>query len=204
MMQKEIGNLTKGLFFILSAPSGAGKTTLIRMLTQKYKNIIESVSYTTREPREKEIEGKDYFFITQKKFEEKIKNGDFLEYEKVFGHYYGTSKEIVEKNLKEKKHVVLVIDTKGALSLKNKVDAIYIFLSPPSIEELKKRIIKRGSISETNIEKRLEIAKEEMEVIDKYDYNVVNIDLDTSYEVLKAIFIAEEHKIKNFKYWRKS
>src|SRR3990167_2912057 len=142
-MQKLIGNLKKGLFFILSAPSGGGKTTLIRMLTKEYEKILESVSFTTRETREDEREGIDYFFISKEDFEEKIRSGFFLEYAKVYDNYYGTSKEYVKKHLNEGKHVVLVIDTQGALSLKNKVEASYIFISPPSLEELKMRIIKR-------------------------------------------------------------
>ncbi|OGN66747.1 MAG: guanylate kinase [Chlamydiae bacterium RIFCSPLOWO2_01_FULL_28_7] len=196
-MQKLIGNLKKGLFFILSAPSGGGKTTLIRMLTKEYEKILESVSFTTRETREDEREGIDYFFISKEDFEEKIRSGFFLEYAKVYDNYYGTSKEYVKKHLNEGKHVVLVIDTQGALSLKNKVEASYIFISPPSLEELKMRIIKRDGKDVKDLDKRLKWAEKELKQIPYYDYNITNFDINTSYEVLKSIFISEEHKVKN-------
>ncbi len=127
--------------------------------------------------------------------------GDFLEYAKVFDHYYGTCRRFVEKNLNEKKHVVLVIDTQGAMKLKNKIECTYIFISPPNIETLKKRMEKRADIAEREIEKRLLWANEEMKKIPNYDYNITNIDLKISYEELRAIFIAEEHKVKNLKNW---
>ncbi len=204
MKQKLLGNLKKGLFFILSAPAGTGKTTLIRMLTQEFDCVIESVSYTTRKPRKDEVEGIDYFFISEKEFQNKIKNNEFLEYAKVYDYYYGTSKQFVEKKLNEKKHVVLVIDTQGGISLKNKVDATYIFLSPPSIEELKNRMSIRNDLSKEEIQTRLDWAKEEMKKIEFYDYNITNIDLKISYEILRSIFICEEHKVKYLKNWRKN
>ena len=201
MNQKLLGNLKKGLFFIISAPSAAGKTTLTRMLTREFKSVIESISFTTREPRKDEKEGVDYFFVTKEEFEKKIKQGDFLEYAKVFDHYYGTSKSFVEKNLNERKHVVLVIDTQGAMKLKNKIECIYIFISPPSIDTLSDRMKKRADIDDEEIEKRISWANEEMKQIQSYDYNITNIDLDISYDELRAIFIAEEHKVKNLKNW---
>lgn len=201
MEQKLLGNLNKGLFFIISAPAGTGKTTLTRMLTKEFKSVIESVSFTSRAIRKGEKEGVDYFFISKEEFEEKIKREEFLEYAKVFDHYYGTSKAFVEKKLNEKKHVVLVIDTQGALKLKNKIVTTYIFISPPNTETLKNRMNIRADINEKEIEKRLSWAKEEMKQIPHYDYNIINIDLDKSFEVLKSIFIAEEHKIKNLKNW---
>jgi len=201
MPQKLLGNLKKGLFFIISAPAGTGKTTLTRMLTKEFKSVIESVSFTSRKPRKDEKEGFDYFFISKEEFEKKIKEGDFLEYAKVFDHYYGTSKSFVEKNLNEKKHVVLVIDTQGALKLKNKIDCTYIFISPPNIDVLRERMKKRADIDDEEIEKRISWANEEMKQIDSYDYNITNIDLDKSYEELRSIFIAEEHKVKNLKNW---
>ncbi|NGX34845.1 MAG: Guanylate kinase [Candidatus Anoxychlamydiales bacterium] len=201
MTQKLLGNLKKGLFFIISAPAGAGKTTLTRMLTKEFESVIESVSFTSRKPRKDEKEGFDYFFVTKEEFEKKIKQGDFLEYAKVYDHYYGTSKSFVEKNLNEKKHVVLVIDTQGALKLKNKIDCTYIFISPPSIDTLRERMKKRADIDDVEIEKRISWANEEMKQILSYDYNITNIDLDQSYEELRSIFIAEERKVKNLKNW---
>jgi len=201
MKQKILGNLKKGLFFIISAPAGTGKTTLTRMLTKEFPSVIESVSFTSREPRRDEKEGVDYFFVTKEEFEKKIKEDDFLEYAKVFDHYYGTSKTFVEKKLNEKKHVILVIDTQGAMKLKNKIECTYIFISPPTIDTLKERMKKRADIDDKEIEKRLSWANEEMKQIKNYDYNITNIDLDKSYEELRSIIIAEEHKVKNLKYW---
>jgi guanylate kinase len=202
MRQKLLGNLNRGLFFVLSSPAGAGKTTLTRMLTKEFDCVVESISFTTKKPRKSEIEGKDYFFITEKEFEDKIRRNDFLEYAKVFNHYYGTSKEFVEEKLNERKHVVLVIDTQGAMKLKEKIEATFIFLSPPSIEELKNRMQKRNDLSQKDVEIRLSWAQEEMKKIKHYDYNITNIDLNKSYEILKSIFIAQEHKVKYLKNWR--
>ena len=196
-MQKLLGNLKTGLFFIVSAPAGAGKTTLVRKLTSEFDCVIESISYTSKEPRKGEVEGKDYFFITKDEFEKKIKNDELLEYANVFDNYYGTSKEFVKKYLNKNKHVVLVIDTQGAMNLKNKIDAIYIFISPTSMDELKTRMLKRNQDSEADIEKRLQWAEKELKLIGNYDYNVTNDDIEKSYQVLKSIFIAEEHKVKN-------
>jgi guanylate kinase len=204
MTQKLLGNLKKGLFFILSAPAGTGKTTLIRMLTKEFDSIIESISYTTRKPRKNEIDGVDYFFISENEFLNKIKNNEFLEYAKIYNYYYGTSKEFVDKKLNESKHVVLVIDTQGAFNLKNKIDAISIFINPPSIEELKKRMIIRNDVSDEEIKIRLNWAKEEMKKNEFYDYNITNIDIKTSYEILRSIFISEEYKVKYLKNWRKN
>ncbi len=202
MKQKLLGNLKRGLFFVISAPAGTGKTTLVRMLTNEFKSqVIESISFTSRKIRKGEKQGVDYFFITKREFEKKIKQGDFLEYAKVFDHYYGTSKAFVEKKLNEEKHVVLVIDTQGARKLKNKIECTYIFISPPNIDILRQRMKKRADIDDEEIEKRLSWANEEMKQIPKYDYNITNIDLDKSYEELRSIFIAEEHKVKNLKYW---
>ncbi|MBN2479685.1 MAG: guanylate kinase [Parachlamydiales bacterium] len=196
-MQKPLGNLKKGLFFIVSAPSGCGKTTLVRKLTKEFDCVIESVSYTTRKPRINEVNGKDYFFISEEEFEKKIQKEDFLEYAKVFDNFYGTDKKLVEKLLLDKKHVVLVIDVQGAMKLKSKIDAVYIFISPPSIQELRNRMNVRCMDDSIEIEKRLKIAKKELKQIPNYDYNIVNQDLEVSYDILKSILIAEEHKVTN-------
>ena len=196
MKQKMLGNLKKGIFFILSAPAGTGKTTLTRMLTKNHSNIVECISYTTRPPRKGETEGKDYFFISEDEFKKKLKNGEFLEHAKVFDYYYGTSKKFIEDRLAHNIHVFLVIDTQGAQMLKNKIDGVYIFLTPPSIEELRLRMLNRNDLENGEIEKRLKWAQEEMKKIINYDYNITNIDLNITYEVLKAIIVAEEHKVK--------
>lgn len=186
--------MKKGLLFIVSAPAGTGKTTLVRMLLKEFPSVIESVSFTTRAPRAKEVSGKDYVFISQDEFEQKIEEGEFLEYAKVFGKYYGTSKKFVEEKQSQGKHVVLVIDTQGALQLKDKLDAIFVFISPPSLKELKARLIKRKADTEASMETRLSWAEKEMALASKYDYHVVNDDLKVAYDVLRSILIAEEHK----------
>jgi guanylate kinase len=197
-MQKLIGNLKKGRLFVISAPSGSGKTTLTRMLTKEFSNIVESISYTTKTKRENEKEAVDYFYINKHEFEEKIKENEFLEYALVFDNYYGTSKKIINKDLENNRHVVLVIDTQGAKNLlKQKVDATFIFIAPPSLEELKKRILNRNEDKIEDIDKRLSWAKKELKEIKNYDYLIINEDLNIAYEILKSIFIAEDNKIKN-------
>ncbi|NGX56975.1 MAG: Guanylate kinase [Candidatus Anoxychlamydiales bacterium] len=196
-MQKLIGNLNKGRLFVVSAPSGSGKTTLVRMLTKEFPNVIESVSFTTREIRNNEKKDLDYFYISKEEFEKKIKEKEFLEYASVFDNYYGTSKKVIEKDLINKKHVVLVIDTQGAKKLINKIDATFIFIAPLSIDELKNRLKLRQQNNDSEIEKRLSWAKEELKEIKHYDYLIINDDLKIAYEILKSIFIAEDNKIKN-------
>lgn len=186
--------MKKGLLFIISAPAGTGKTTLVRMLREELPRIVESVSFTTRDPRPNEVPGKDYHFITPKEFEQRIKEGDFLEHANVFGHSYGTSRKFVEAEQKKGKHIILVIDTQGAMQLKGKVDAIFIFISPPNLEELRARLYRRKSESESAIEHRLSWADKEIAQAIHYDYHIVNEDLKTACDTLRSIVIAEEHK----------
>lgn len=196
MIQKLLGNLPRGFVFVLSAPAGTGKTTLVRMLSQEFPCIYESVSCTTRPPREGEVEGKDYYFLSREEFEEKIRHGDFLEYAEVFGYYYGTSQSFVLKQQEMGMHVFLVIDTQGALQLKKKqFPAVYVFLSPPSLEELKERLIRRKTESIEDIHKRLSWAEAEMNMLNNYNYHIVNDDLNQAYSVLRSIVIAEEHRV---------
>lgn len=196
MAQKLLGNLTQGLVFVLSAPAGTGKTTLVRMLCNEFDSIVESISCTTRPMRYGEVEGKDYHFINKEIFEEKLKSRDFLEYAEVFGYYYGTSREYVTKQQQMGKHVILVIDTQGAMKLKEKgFSAIFIFVSPPSLEELRGRLIKRKTESMKNIEERLKWAEYEMQMKQHYDYEIVNDNLHNAYTILRSIVIAEDHKL---------
>lgn len=196
MSKKLLGNLPRGLLFIVSAPAGTGKTTLVQMLTDEFPCVVRSITTTTRKPRPGEKEGVDYFFLTEEEFQEKLKTGDFLEHVTIYGHHYGTSKSRIEKALSEGKHVVLVIDTQGALQLKGRVDAIYIFISPPSIEELNKRLLQRRTETPEAIEKRVAWARHELEMISHYDYHIVNDDLSVAYAALKSILIAEEDRIR--------
>ncbi|HEX2579313.1 MAG TPA: guanylate kinase [Rhabdochlamydiaceae bacterium] len=199
-MSKILGNCPQGLIFVVSAPAGTGKTTLVDKLMHEFPSIVRSVSCTTRAPRSGEKEGKDYFFLDKKSFEDKIQKGQFLEYAKVFGEYYGTSGEFIKKTQAEGKHVVLVIDTQGALTLQKqfqgKAAPIFIFITPPSLAELKERLNKRQTENPQSMEERLAWAKHELEMVHHYDYHIVNDDLATAYAVLKSIFIAEEHRIR--------
>lgn len=196
-MEKLLGNLSKGLIFVISAPAGTGKTTLLRMLRDEFNCVVGSISCTTRMPRAGEIHGKDYYFISTEEFEEKIKNDEFLEYAKVFDDYYGTLKATVMQEQEKGRHVVLVIDTQGAMQVKKKkVPSCFIFISPPTLQELRERLFKRNTEHPERIEQRLSWAKHEMEMMIHYDYHFVNDNLAKAYEILRSIFIAEEHKTK--------
>ncbi len=186
--------MKKGLVFVISAPAGTGKTTLVKMLKDEFHNVVESVSFTTRPPRENEIPGRDYHFITKAEFEKKIKEGEFLEYAEVFHNYYGTSKKVVASQQEKGKHVVLVIDTQGAMQLMDRLEAVFIFISPPSLEELRSRLCKRKSENQSAIETRLSWAEKEMTLASRYHYHIVNDNLKIAYDVLRSILIAEEHK----------
>lgn len=189
-----LGNVERGDTFIVSAPAGTGKTTLIEMLKEEFPCVTQSISCTTRAPRKGEIDGVHYQFIDRKDFERRIDNGEFLEYVKLYGEYYGTSKQSLENELNKGKHVVLVIDTQGAAWVKKRIEHTSIFIMPPSLEELRRRITERKTESKCSIEERLEWAKREVEASVDYDYLIVNDDLKVAYQVLRSIFIAEEHK----------
>ena len=189
-----LGDRKPGLAFVISGPSAAGKTTLVSMLSKEFDCVEKSISFTTRAPRPNEREGIDYHFISSQEFEQKIESGDLLEYAKVFDHYYGTSKSLVEAQKKRGKHVLLVIDTQGAIQLMDFYAAAFIFISPPSIEELPKRMLSRKSETHDAIAHRLSWAEKEMALSSRYDYCIVNEDLQTAYQVLRSILIAEEHK----------
>ena len=187
---------TKGNIIVISGPSGVGKDTIVKNLLKEMDNIILSVSYTTREKREKEEDGKDYFFITKEEFEEKIKNNEFLEYATYINNYYGTSKRQVKKLLNEGIDVILVIEVKGTKIIKELIpDAILIFIMPPSLEELKNRLKKRTGDSKEQISDRLETAYQEIKQYKKYNYVVTNDDINNAVEKVKSIIIAEKCRI---------
>lgn len=195
MSNSLLGNHPKGLAFILSAPAGTGKTTLAHKLVKEFPCVKTSISYTTRQPRVGEVDGRDYFFISKEEFEKKIEQHEFLEYAKVFDHYYGTSKKALVNELEKGYHTVLVIDTQGAKKIiQDDFAAISIFVSPPSIDELKRRLVSRGTDSPESIKTRLSWAEQELEMASLYDYNIVNNDLNIAYEILRCIVIAEEHR----------
>lgn len=192
---KLLGNNKQGKLFVVSAPAGTGKTTLVNELVQEFPCIKTSISYTTRNKRPNEISGVDYHFISRDEFQKKIDDGDFLEYIELYGEYYGTSKTQVEELQINGYHVVLVIDVQGGLKLKKQIEVTLIFVMPPSLEELGSRLNKRKTEKTEEIEKRLKWAGHEIEEAKNYDYQIVNDNLKTAYQVLKSIFIAEEHRI---------
>ena len=193
-MTSLLGEIKEGLIFIVSAPAGTGKTTLIQRLGQEFPSIIASISFTTRQPREGEVPGVHYHFIAESEFEAKIAAGEFLEYVRLYGTYYGTSKQWIKEQQQQGKHVVLVIDTQGALQLKGHIPAISIFIRPPSFAVLRQRLVQRQTESLEVIEKRLAWAQQELNVAQHYDYQLVNDDLEIAYQVLRSIFIAECHR----------
>ncbi len=194
---KLVGSAAKGKLFVLSAPAGTGKTTLVRMLTSEFPEVVQSVSYTSRQKRPHEQSGVDYHFVSKEEFEKKIKHGDFFEHAVVYEDYYGTDRLWVEERLEEGKHVFLVIDTQGAKQLMGTVSAVFIFVFPPSFDVLKERLEERKTESRKVIEERLSWSKNELEAGSLYQYNIVNDDLRIAYQVLRSIVIAEDHSKEN-------
>ncbi len=189
----------KGELFIISAPSGSGKSTLIHMLLKEVENLEFSVSYTTREPRKGEVNGKDYFFVSEEEFKKMIENDEFIEYAKVFGKfYYGTAKKQVYSKIEKGKDVIMDIDVQGAYQIMQKkpIDFTSIFIIPPSLEELRNRLVSRGRDSMEEIEKRLNTAKNEIKYLKYFDYVVVNDILEDALSDLKAIIFSERRKVK--------
>ena len=178
----------KGKIFVVSSPSGGGKTTIVRRILSEFPEIIFSVSATTRPKRPDEIDGVHYFFLTEDQFFEKIKNDEFIEWERFYDYYYGTLKTFVIDNIQNGKSVLLEIDVKGALSVKKIFpDAILIFIDVPSFEELVNRLKKRKTESETDLQKRIDRAKMELSYKDKFDYIFVNKDLEEVTSQIKSL-----------------
>ncbi len=184
--------------FIISAPSGSGKSTLVNNLLQREPNLVFSVSYTTRDPRGQERDGSQYRFVSRENFEAMIARDEFLEYAEVFGNYYGTHREVVERGQTEGRDVILDIDVQGARQLRRKIpDAISIFILAPSREELAKRLRARSEDSEETIARRLAGAAKEIEDFAQYDYVLVNEDVATASDLLHAIVKAERLRRKS-------
>lgn len=179
--------------FIISGPGGSGKTTLATMITEAMPNVVRSISTTTRAPRPGEEDGVDYRFVTDKVFQEKMEVGAFIECARVFDSWYGSEKNHIFNALNQGKHVILVIDVGGALEVKKQLETVSIFISPPSLEVLEERL-KRRKAEEKELKNRLEAAHAEMQMIDHYDYHLINSDLEKAFERLKEIFIQEGEK----------
>ena len=189
----------RGLLLVISGPSGAGKGTICKALLDKNEFWL-SVSATTRQPREGEIDGENYFFITKDDFKERIEKDDFLEYAEVYGNYYGTPKSSVLRMLDSGKDVILEIDIQGALKVKEAFkEGIFIFILPPSMEELKQRIIKRGSETPESLMTRFKAAYKEINYVSKYSYAVFNHTVDEAVKKIEGIVIAERCRVDRMK-----
>lgn len=181
----------KGILIVVSGFSGAGKGTLMKQLVHVYDNYALSISMTTRSPRPGEVEGREYFFVSREKFEETIAQNGLVEYASYCDNYYGTPKEYVEKQLDKGKDVILEIEIQGALKVKERFPtALLLFVMPPSAGELKKRLVGRGTESVDVIDKRLKRAAEEAEGIEKYDYIVINDQLNECVSRMHALIQA--------------
>lgn len=187
----------KGLLIVLSGPSGAGKGTVLKNALEKNDNLVCSVSATTRKPRESEVNGVNYFFIGKDEFMRMVKNGEFLEYQEVYGNYYGTPKAYVDKLREEGRDVVLEIDVKGALAVRERVsESVMVFLTPKDRFTLRNRLIGRNTESGEVLETRLNAAEEEIRQSKYYDYIVINELVEKCADDILNIIQAEKCKVE--------
>lgn len=186
----------KGRLIVFSAPSGCGKGTMLAEIL-KDEHFYCSVSATTRSPRDGEIDGVNYYFLKKEDFKKKIENNEFLEYACYCDNYYGTLVSEVENKLNEGINVILEIEVQGAMKIRQiRPDALFIFISPPSVEELRRRLRKRGTESEDIIEKRVAQAEKELSFVSEYDYDIVNAALEDAISDFFAVIRAEQLKVK--------
>lgn len=186
----------QGLLIVLSGPSGSGKNTVCDMAKEVMPNIWESVSMTSRKPRKGEVDGKDYYFVSEEEFEKNIEDGKMLEHAKFAGNYYGTPRESVQKQLDAGRDVLLVIEIQGALQIKEKIpQALFVFLLPPSMKELKRRLRMRKTETEEKLMERFETAYKEINELPKYNYVIVNDKADEAARKLEAIINAEKCRV---------
>jgi guanylate kinase len=186
----------RGLMLVLSSPSGAGKTTLSRRLLAEDRGVTLSISVTTRQRRLSEVDGSDYHFIDRERYAAMVKNGELLEHAEVFGNFYGTPRKLVEQTLAEGRDVLFDIDWQGTKQLLEKVrpDLVTVFILPPSIAELERRLHRRAEDSDEIIRERMEKAAEEISHFEEYDYIVINHDLEQAFGEVRAILAAERLK----------
>lgn len=186
----------KGNLIVISGPSGAGKGTVISRLKEKNDDFWLSISMTSREIRTNDIPDKTYFFVSKEEFEERIKKDIFLEYAEYNGNYYGTPKDKINEKLNEGYDVILEIEIQGALKVKELVpDAIFIFILPPSMKELKRRLVNRGTDSKEKILSRFKTAYQEINEVTKYNYVVINDDVDKASDKVNAILLSERCRV---------
>ena len=197
LQRKSVNMPERGLLIVFSGPSGVGKGTVRAAIFESSQHQFDySVSMTTRQQRPGEVDGKDYFFTTREAFEEKIKSGQMLEYAEYVGNYYGTPLEYVNQALDQGKDVFLEIEVQGALQVKEKVhDDVFIFLTPPDLDELRGRLSGRGTDSLAVINERMEKAREEIKLMSEYDYAVVNDEVHLAVERVKKIVEAEHFRV---------
>ena len=186
-----------GTLYVFSAPSGAGKTSLVKALLDSTSHIGVSVSHTTRAPRPGETDGQDYHFVSKEAFEQLIGKGAFLEHAQVFDNYYGTSQHWVESELAAGRDVILEIDWQGAQQVRRLMpETVSVFIAPPSIEALQQRLSQRGQDDADTIERRMKDARSEMSHYGEYDYLIINDDFDNALQELRAIVIARRHRLE--------
>jgi guanylate kinase len=193
----------KGLLIVLSSPSGGGKTTICKKILGRHKDYVRSVSVTTRERRKGERQGKDYLFVTEEEFKRRIKRREFVEWAWVHGHRYGTPKRFVSKAQTSGKVAFFVLDVQGGMAMKKLYpDSVLIFILPPSLGELKRRLIRRGTEDSREMRDRLETALREMDFRSKYDYVVMNRNLGRAAESVEEIIRVEKLKSSRFDHAR--
>ncbi|MCT3049455.1 guanylate kinase [Leuconostoc mesenteroides] len=187
----------RGLLIVLSGPSGVGKGTVRKAIFEEESIDFQySISATTRQPRAGEVDGEDYFFVTREQFEEKINNGDMLEYAKYVSNYYGTPKSFIDETLASGRDIFLEIDVQGALQVKSKMpEGIYVFLTLPDLANLRDRLVGRGTDSADVIEKRVAAARDELKMMINYDYAVENDVVSNAVERIKSIITAERLRV---------
>ena len=192
--------MAKGFLMVLSGPSGSGKGTVSQALMKKRDDIVFSVSATTRKPRVSEINGENYFFYDENTFMDMVEQGEFLEHAFVHTNYYGTPKKFVFEQIERGEIVLLEIDVQGALQIKkNYKEAVFIFLLPPTMDELRDRIVKRGTETEEDINTRFENAFKELDFVGEYDFFVVNDKVESAVADIEAIIHSERLRVKRHK-----